>query len=74
MNILNVRRIISLLVFCLSFVVVALAQTPTPEPTLPPGMVGSNTSDPRANLPAGLYDAGEKALGIKHLQVLKKPD
>ncbi|MEO8573047.1 MAG: hypothetical protein ABI481_03685 [Pyrinomonadaceae bacterium] len=41
---------------------------------MPPGMVGSNTSDPRANLSPGLFDAGEKALGIKHLMLLKKPD
>jgi hypothetical protein len=37
-------------------------------------MVGSRTDDPRANLSPGLYDAGEKALGMKHIQLLKKPD
>jgi hypothetical protein len=58
-----------------AFAIVTVGQaTPTPQPTLPPGMTGSNTSDPRANLSAGLYDAGEKALGLRHLQLLKKPD
>ena len=37
-------------------------------------MVGSNTSDPRSNLSPGLFDAGEKALGIRHMLLLKKPD
>jgi hypothetical protein len=60
---------------CSGFVIATLGQaTPTPAPTLPPGMVGSRTDDPRAKLSPGLYDAGEAALGIKHLQLLKKPD
>jgi hypothetical protein len=37
-------------------------------------MVGSRTDDPRAKLSPGLYDAGEQALGMRHLQLLKKPD
>jgi hypothetical protein len=44
-----------------------------PQP-LPPGMTGSDTSDPRAKLKPGLFDAGEAAMGIKHLLLLKKPD
>jgi len=65
----------ALLFVCSGFVIATLGQAaPTPEPTLPPGMVGSNTSDPRADLSPGLYDASEKALGMKHLQLLKKPD
>src|SRR5688500_19015579 len=56
--------------------------SPTPEnpfapetaPALPPGMTGSDTSDPRASLTPGMYDAGEAALGLKHLLLLKKPD
>jgi hypothetical protein len=60
----------------------APSPTPTPEnpfapetaPALPPGMTGSDTSDPRAKLTPGLYDAGEAALGLKHLSLLKKPD
>jgi hypothetical protein len=47
---------------------------PTPAPPLPPGMTGSDANDPRAKLTPGLYDAGEVAMGIKHLMLLKKPD
>jgi hypothetical protein len=63
------------LFLCSGFVIATLGQaTPTPAPTLPPGMVGSRTDDPRATLSPGLYDAGERAFGIRHLQLLKKPD
>jgi hypothetical protein len=47
----------------------AAATTP-----LPPGMTGSTTDDPRVGLKPGLYDAGETAMGIEHLEFLKKPD
>src|ERR1700757_256750 len=47
---------------------------PEPAPALPAGMSGSDTSDPRANLTPGFYDAGEAAVGIKHLLLVKKPD
>src|SRR5258706_1469458 len=47
---------------------------PEPAPALPPGMKGSDTTDPRAKLTPGLYDAGETSMGIKHLLLLKKPD
>jgi hypothetical protein len=47
---------------------------PEPAPVLPPGMKGSDVNDPRAKLTPGLYDAGETAVGIKHLLLLKKPD
>ena len=46
---------------------------PEPAPTLPAGMSGSDTNDPRAKLTPGLYDAGETAMGIKHLTLVKKP-
>jgi hypothetical protein len=46
---------------------------PQPPPTLPPGMKGSDTNDPRAKLSPGLYNAGEAAMGMKHLLLLKKP-
>jgi len=46
---------------------------PEPAPTLPPGMTGSDANDPRAKLAPGLYDAGEAAMGIKHLMLVKKP-
>ncbi|MGC2698327.1 MAG: hypothetical protein WA738_21270 [Candidatus Angelobacter sp.] len=47
---------------------------PEPAPALPPGMTGSDANDPRAKLAPGLYDAGEAAMGIKHLTLVKKPD
>lgn len=47
---------------------------PEPAVPLPPGMTGSDASDPRAKLTPGLYDAGETAMGLKHLLLLKKPD
>jgi predicted nucleic acid-binding Zn-ribbon protein len=47
---------------------------PEPAPALPPGMTGSDASDPRAKLTPGLYDAGEAAEGLKHLELVKKPD
>ena len=47
---------------------------PEPAPTLPPGMTGSDATDPRATLTSGLYDAGEAAMGIKHVMLFKKPD
>src|SRR5579872_6385344 len=47
---------------------------PEPAPTLPPGMKGSDASDPRAKLTPGLYDAGETSKGMKHLALIKKPD
>ncbi len=63
------------IVFCVTFASSAAAQAaPTPAPTMPPGMKGADTSDPRAKLSAGLYDAGETALGIRHLSLLKKPE
>ena len=42
-------------------------------PPLPPGMSGSDATDPRAKLTPGFYDAGEAAMGLKHVQLLKKP-
>ena len=37
-------------------------------------MTGSDENDPRAKLSPGLYDAGEAAMGLEHLLLLKKPD
>jgi len=45
-----------------------------PAPTLPPGMKGSDANDPRAKLSPGIYNAGEAAMGMKHLVLVKKPD
>src|SRR5215211_9527874 len=47
---------------------------PEPAGPLPAGMMGSDTNDPRAKLTAGVDNAGEAAMGIKHLFLLKKPD
>jgi hypothetical protein len=47
---------------------------PESAPPLPSGMTGSNANDPRAKLSPGLYNAGETAMGIKHLTLLKKPE
>jgi hypothetical protein len=43
-------------------------------PPLPAGMKGSDAGDPRAKLSPGMYDAGEAAMGMKHVLLLKKPD
>jgi hypothetical protein len=47
---------------------------PQPAQPLPAGMTGSDVSDPRFKLTPGMYDAGETSMGIKHLQLVKKPD
>jgi len=46
---------------------------PEPAAALPPGMTGSDVNDPRAKLAPGIYNAGEAAMGLKHLTLLKKP-
>ena len=45
-----------------------------PAPPLPAGMTGSDPNDPRTKLKPGIYDAGETALGLKHILLVKKPD
>ena len=47
---------------------------PEPASPLPAGMTGADTNDPRAKLTPGVYDAGEAAMGIKHLLLVKKPE
>ena len=56
------------------FAVGTLAQGLQKAPPLPKGMTGSDANDPRAKLSPGLYDAGEAAMGIKHLKLVKKPN
>src|SRR5258708_27035033 len=83
------RAALALLLLCGGISMRTLAQTPSPSPTpaapanpfapqpappLPAGMTGSDVNDPRAKLLPGMYDAGEAAMGIKHLMLLKKPD
>ncbi len=71
----NTFRLLTVFVFlCWCFTAETLAQNPPPAPTLPAGMTGSDTNDPRFKLSPGLYDAGEAAMGMKHLMLLKKPD
>jgi len=45
-----------------------------PAQPLPAGMTGSDTTDPRAKLTPGIFDAGEAAMGMKHLMLVKKPN
>src|SRR5919205_4189960 len=47
---------------------------PEPAQPLPPGLTGSDASDPRANLAPGIFDAGEAAMGMKHVLLVKKPE
>ncbi|HEY0050464.1 MAG TPA: hypothetical protein VGB68_14320 [Pyrinomonadaceae bacterium] len=68
------RLLIAFLVLCSCFAAGTQAQTLESAPPLPPGMKGSDANDPRAKLSPGMYDAGEAAMGIKHLLLLKKPD
>jgi hypothetical protein len=37
-------------------------------------MKGSDPGDPRSKLAPGFFDAGETAMGLKHVVLLKKPD
>ena len=47
---------------------------PEPATPLPAGMTGSDVNDPRFKLTPGVYDAGETAMGLKHILLVKKPD
>jgi hypothetical protein len=62
-----------LCLMCVGLVTGALAQGMENAPKLPAGMTGSNPKDPRTSLKAGVFDAGEAAMGIKHIGLLKKP-
>ena len=71
----TLRLLTASLFLCSGLTIATFAQaTPKPAPTLPPGMTGSNPNDPRAKLTAGIYDAGESAFGMRHLQLVKKPE
>lgn len=68
------RYIIAFFILTLCFASATFAQfNNAPPPKLPEGMTGADANDPRAKLSAGLYDAGEAAFGIKHINLLKKP-
>src|SRR5437868_1605030 len=74
------------LFLCACLAAAGFAQTPSPTPTrenpfapkpappLPAGMTGSDVNDPRFKLSPGMFDAGEAALGLKHLALIKKPE
>ena len=47
---------------------------PEPAAPLPAGMTGSDAGDPRSKLSPGMYDAGETAMGMRHVLLVKKPD
>lgn len=75
MNCVRTFRLLAVSIFlCSCFAAAALAQAPPPAPPLPAGMTGSDANDPRFKLTPGMYDAGEAAMGMKHLLLLKKPD
>ena len=46
---------------------------PEPAGPLPAGMTGADINDPRAHLTPGFFNAGEKAMGLKHVLLVKKP-
>lgn len=69
------RALIVFVLVLFSYTLSAVAQQqPKPAPTLPPGMKGSDPSDPRSKLTPGMYDAGEALFGMRHLTLFKKPD
>lgn len=69
------RALIIFVLVLFSYTLSAFAQQqPKPAPTLPPGMKGSDPSDPRSKLTPGMYDAGEALFGMRHLTLFKKPD
>ncbi|MGI8786975.1 MAG: LVIVD repeat-containing protein [Pyrinomonadaceae bacterium] len=73
-NTIAFRLIIAFFVLCVCFAGETLAQSLDKAPPLPAGMTGSDVNDPRFKLSPGLYDAGETAMGMNHLLLLKKPD
>ncbi|HEV7645058.1 MAG TPA: hypothetical protein VGO50_14020 [Pyrinomonadaceae bacterium] len=70
------RLLFASFVLCAAFTATMAQENPfaPAAPPLPAGMTGSDSSDPRAKLAPGIYDAGETAFGMKHLVLLKKPD
>ena len=77
--------LLAVIILCSCLAAQAMAQTPSPSPTpenpfapeaagpLPAGMTGANVNDPRAKLTPGMYNAGETAMGLKHILLVKKP-
>src|ERR1051326_4649409 len=46
---------------------------PEPAGPLPAGMTGADVNDPRSKLTPGFFNAGETAMGLKHILLVKKP-
>ncbi len=79
--------LLAVIILCSCLAIQTMAQTasPSPSPTpdnpfalepagpLPPGMTGASVNDPRFKLTPGFYNAGETAMGLKHLLLVKKP-
>ena len=74
----NLTRLLVFSLFLVACGISVIAQdnpfAPEKPPVLPPGMTGANANDARAKLSPGMYDAGEIAVGMKHIALLKKPD
>lgn len=68
------RLLTASFILCSCLAAGTLAQNLESAPPLPAGMKGSDAGDPRAKLSPGMYEAGEAAMGMKHLMLLKKPD
>lgn len=74
-NKLTVSLLVAAVFGTASFMTTVSAQTaPEKNAPLPAGMTGADINDPRAKLTPGLFDAGETSSGIKHIQLLRKPD
>ena len=79
--------LLAVIILCSCFAAQTMAQTPSPSPSptpenpfapepagpLPAGMTGASVNDPRFKLTPGFYNAGETAMGLKHLVLVKKP-
>jgi hypothetical protein len=74
----RLRSLLLTLAVALAFATIVNAQgdpfAPVAAPPLPAGMTGSDVNDPRFKLAAGLTDAGEVSMGLKHLTLFTKPD
>ncbi len=68
------RLLLASIFLCSLLMAGTSAQEPNGPAALPAGMKGSDTSDPRAKLSAGMYDAGEIANGMRHVGLIRKPE
>lgn len=69
------RLLIASLFLGSCFVVTTLAQGALESaPPLPAGMTGSDANDPRFKLTPGMSNAGEVAMGLKHIALFGKPN